>query len=204
MDLTYFYDELNSSLIYKEDFLFKSKFELLVKLILSSRASGFSANKIGDRVVANFPNLSSLSKAHESDLQNLIHDIGFFKQKTQRLISASKFICKNYNSNIPEDYSSLIKIPGMGDKSSKKFLTLIKKNNFIMVDTHMTRVLNRIGFINQNQNNKLIEYIISNNIPEKNHTNFSNLFSFFGKSICKAKKPKCHLCSFKNFCNFIN
>ena len=205
MDISNLHENLNfifhDSL---DDLVYESDFELLVKLILSPRANENIVNKIGNLLVSKFPNIKDLYNANLTSIEKIVRPIGYYHQKSLRLKSASDLIISKFEGHIPKKYSDLIQIPGIGDKCAKKYLSLINKAHFIIIDAHLIRVLTRLDLISSDFSHTQIENFIKSNLKNTNYTDFSNLLNLFGKRLCKSRKPQCIKCPFKNFCNFIN
>lgn len=205
MNISNLHEDLNFIFHDSLDILaYDSDFELLVKLILSPRANEKKVNKIGNLLVSKFPNLKDLNNANLISIEKIIKPIGYYHQKSLRLKSASDLIISRFNGNIPKKYSDLIQIPGIGDKCAKKYLSLINKSHYVIIDSHLIRVLTRLNLISPNFSHIQIENFIKSNLKNTNYTDFSNLLNLFGKKLCKSRKPQCVKCPFKNFCNFIN
>ncbi|MDA9747772.1 hypothetical protein N9V18_01415 [bacterium] len=205
MDISNLHENLNfifhDSL---DELVYESDFELLVKLILSPRANENIVNKIGNLLVSKFPNIKDLYNANLTSIEKIVKPIGYYHQKSLRLKSASDLIISKFEGHIPKKYSDLIQIPGIGDKCAKKYLSLINKAHFIIIDAHLIRVLTRLDLISSDFSHTQIENFIKSNLKNTNYTDFSNLLNLFGKRLCKSRKPQCIKCPFKNFCNFIN
>ena len=205
MDISNLHENLNfifhDSL---DELVYESDFELLVKLILSPRANENIVNKIGNLLVSKFPNIKDLYNANLTSIEKIVRPIGYYHQKSLRLKSASDLIISKFEGHIPKKYSDLIQIPGIGDKCAKKYLSLINKAHYIIIDAHLIRVLTRLDLISSDFSHTQIENFIKSNLKNTNYTDFSNLLNLFGKRFCKSRKPQCIKCPFKNFCNFIN
>tara|TARA_A100001388_G_scaffold86131_1_gene62282 strand:+ start:68601 stop:69218 length:618 start_codon:yes stop_codon:yes gene_type:complete len=205
MDISNLHENLNfifhDSL---DELVYESDFELLVKLILSPRANENIVNKIGNLLVSKFPNIKDLYNANLTSIEKIVRPIGYYHQKSLRLKSASDLIISKFEGHIPKKYSDLIQIPGIGDKCAKKYLSLINKAHYIIIDAHLIRVLTRLDLISSDFSHTQIENFIKSNLKNSNYTDFSNLLNLFGKRLCKSRKPQCIKCPFKNFCNFIN
>ena len=205
MDISNLHENLNfifhDSL---DELVYESDFELLVKLILSPRANENIVNKIGNLLVSKFPNMKDLYNANLTSIEKIVRPIGYYHQKSLRLKNASDLIISKFEGHIPKKYSDLIQIPGIGDKCAKKYLSLINKAHYIIIDAHLIRVLTRLDLISSDFSHTQIENFIKSNLKNSNYTDFSNLLNLFGKRLCKSRKPQCIKCPFKNFCNFIN
>ena len=167
MDISNLHENLNfifhDSL---DELVYESDFELLVKLILSPRANENIVNKIGNLLVSKFPNIKDLYNANLTSIEKIVRPIGYYHQKSLRLKSASDLIISKFEGHIPKKYSDLIQIPGIGDKCAKKYLSLINKAHYIIIDAHLIRVLTRLDLISSDFSHTQIENFIKRNDPD--------------------------------------
>ncbi len=205
MDICNLHEDLN--VVFHDslhELSYSSDFELLIKLILSPRANENKVNQIGNLLISKFPNIYDLNNANFLSVKKIVKPIGYYHQKSLRLKNACDFIISQCRGKIPKKYNDLIQIPGIGDKCAKKYLSLINKDDYIIIDAHLIRVLTRLELISPNSSYVQIENFIKSNLKNSNYTDFSNLLNLFGKKLCKSRKPECTKCPFKNFCNFFN
>lgn len=69
------------------------------------------------------------------------------------------------------------------------------------VDTHIHRVLNRLGIINTKtplETDRVLEEILPENIKKKIH----HPLVLFGRYHCMARKPKCETCQLRMECKY--
>ena len=69
----------------------------------------------------------------------------------------------------------------------------------IVVDTHVTRVSNKLG-LTKEQDAKKIEKDLMSVLPKKYWRNFSGACVLHGRYICIARRPKCPECILKDIC----
>ncbi|MBA4728937.1 MAG: hypothetical protein CBC86_0002275 [Deltaproteobacteria bacterium TMED126] len=189
---------------YTEGFNYSTDYELIIKLILSPRASEHKVEFLGNLIVSSYKDYKSLAMAPLDDIENIIRPVGFFNQKAIRLKRAAFYISSTLDNKIPNTTYELMKIPGIGVKSARKYLSLRSNTEEIIIDTHFKRVLKRLNFISSNSKNSEIENWFKGLISKNIHSRSSNLISYFGKKICLNNKPKCDLCQYKRFCNFFS
>ena len=189
---------------YTEGFSYSSDYELIIKLILSSCALEHKVEFLGNLIVSSYKDYRSLAMAPLDDIEEIIRPVGFFNQKAIRLKKAAFYISNTLENKIPNTTYELMKIPGIGVKSARKYLSLRSNADEIIIDTHFKRVLKRLNFISSNSKNSEIENWFKGLISKNIHSRSSNLISYFGKKICLNNKPKCDLCQYKRFCNFFS
>ena len=69
------------------------------------------------------------------------------------------------------------------------------------VDTHIHRILNRVGVVETNTANETFE-VSERIIPGEYKISFHTNLIRFGRNICKAINPKCYDCVINDLCSF--
>lgn len=179
---------------------FGNPFELLVATILSAQCTDIRVNKITPELFLRFPDPLSFSKATIYDIEDLIRSGGFYHQKAKSIMETSKNICSNFNGNVPENLKELTGLPGIGRKTANVLLsTAFNKNEGVVVDTHVKRISNRLGFSSQKQPEK-IEKDLMEILPKDSWGIYSHLLIEHGRKICEARKPDCLNCFLNDIC----
>jgi endonuclease-3 len=73
-------------------------------------------------------------------------------------------------------------------------------NEGITVDTHVTRLANRLGLTKHASDAVKIEQDLLPIVPRERWTIFSHLLIYHGRKICKAQKPQCDQCPLLQHC----
>ncbi|MGB2110821.1 MAG: endonuclease III domain-containing protein [Patescibacteria group bacterium] len=81
-------------------------------------------------------------------IKEFINSISFFNNKAANIKKTSQILVEQYDSKIPKTIEQLTTLPGVGIKTAKVFLAVIEDAPYIGVDTHVHRVLNRLGLVN--------------------------------------------------------
>ncbi|XBC44476.1 MAG: endonuclease III [Buchnera aphidicola (Schlechtendalia peitan)] len=185
----------------KMELKFSSNFELLISVILSAQSTDRMVNKITKTLyqVANTP--LSIILLGLDGLKSYIKELGLFNKKSSNIIKTCNILLNKYEGKIPNNIIELRSLPGVGRKTANIILNYVFKKKTIAVDTHVFRVCNRIGFLNEKTviktERKLLEIV-----PEKFKLNFHNWFVLHGRYICRSKFPNCSICSISNLCTF--
>ena len=111
----------------------------------------------------------------------------------------SKILVSEFNSTIPNEMEKLLKLPGVGRKTANLILGELYEKPAIVVDTHLIRISNRLGLVNEKNPNK-IEVSLKKIIPKEESLKFCHRIIEFGREICRAKVPFCDKCQLKNLC----
>lgn len=178
-----------------------SIFQLLIAVVLSAQTTDKSVNVVTEELFNKYPNAFSLSNAKEEDIQNIIKRIGMYKTKSKNVSALSKTLVSKYKGQVPEDYDKLIQLPGVGRKTANVVLSVGFGHQRIAVDTHVFRVANRIGLVNEKDVLKT-ELALMQIIPEERWSKTHHSLIFHGRYCCNARKPKCEDCNISAFCKF--
>ena len=177
----------------------KTPFQLMVAVMLSAQCTDKQVNKVTPVLFSQYPTSEQLSKISLIELETIIKSTGFYHNKAKNILESTKIICEKYYGNPPEDIETLITLPGIGRKTANVIVAQAFNKPGFAVDTHVIRLLNRIGIVNQ-KNPVKIEFAVRKIMPLKLLDNFSLLLITHGRSCCTARKPDCSNCAINKLC----
>ncbi|MHB1278997.1 MAG: endonuclease III domain-containing protein [Bacteroidia bacterium] len=184
----------------KHPLAYRTRFELLVMVILSARDSDKHINEIAPKLFAVYPDMKALSKASEEDLLRHLSGIVNFGNKAQWLMKLAQMVLTD--ENIPTTLEGLTRLPGIGRKSANVILRESRlKAEGIIVDLHVLRVAPRLG-IATGTNPEKIEKQLMARIPKKDWGEIGMAISFLGREICRPTSPKCGECVMNESCEY--
>ncbi len=179
-------------------------FQLLIATILSAQSTDVTVNKVAPILFTKYPTPRALAAAKAADVEKIIHQTGFFRQKTRSVIGASQGIVERFGGKVPDDLESLITLPGVARKTANVVLgTAFGKNEGVVVDTHIGRLATRLGLTWTARNPKdavRIEQDLMQIVPRDQWTFFGHSLIWHGRRICSARKPKCPECTLAKWC----
>ena len=179
---------------------FKTPFELLIATILSAQCTDERVNKVIPNLFARFNDPGEFASADIEEIEELIRSTGFFHQKAKSIKRTSELITNKFTGKVPEKMEDLIKLSGVGRKTANVILgTAFNKNYGVVVDTHVKRISNKLGFTKQNDPVK-IEKDLMKIIVQEDWTIYSHLIIEHGRKICKARKQDCENCFLNDVC----
>ena len=151
----------------------------------------------------NFPTLKSLSLSNETKVLKLWEGLGYYR-RARNLLSTSKILVNEHNSELPKNLLEIKKLPGVGDYTANALLAFIHDHPTIAIDGNVKRVFSRILHKIQNKIDfkRLIETNKKNLFKIKRNSDFVEALMEFGALICKPKEPKCLNCTIKNICKY--
>ena len=176
----------------------KNDYELLIAIILSAQCTDKRVNIITPALFKKYPDINTLACANFDDIREIIKSCSFFNNKAKNIIKMAKIVRDKFNSKIPHSHKELIKLPGVGNKTANVFLIELNGENRMAVDTHVFRVVHRLGITDA----KTVE-ATEKDLIQAFKTDLNELhqgFVLFGRYICTAKNPKCEKCFVSDFC----
>ncbi len=187
--------------LFPRDGFSKDPFKILISTILSQRTRDENTELATARLFKKFPDLASLATARPEDLYDLIRPSGMYKQKALRIIQVVQKLLHEYDARVPDDLEELLKLPGVGRKTANIVLYHAFGKDALAVDTHVHRISNRLGFVKTSRPEQTEERL-SKLIPKELWGPLNGSMVEFGKTICQPRRPKCHLCHFKEECKY--
>jgi endonuclease-3 len=179
---------------------FTNAFELLCATILSAQCTDKRVNMVTPALFARYPDAAALAAARPEDLEDLIRSTGFFRSKAKSLIGMAQGLVERHGGQVPADMASLVVLPGVGRKTANVILgNAFGRNDGIVVDTHVTRLSNRLGLTTESDAVK-IEQALLPLFPTERWTMLSHLLIDHGRQVCDARKPRCGDCLLADMC----
>lgn len=174
-------------------------FQLLVSVVLSAQTTDKSVNLVTKELFEAYPDAHALAAARQEDVIEIIRRIGMYKTKSKNILALAKMLEEQYGGKVPEDYDSLVSLPGVGRKTANVVLSVGFGHQRIAVDTHVFRVSNRIGLVQEKDVLKT-ELALMETLPEHRWSRSHHSLIFHGRNCCHARKPDCENCVIGYIC----
>ena len=178
-----------------------SPFQLLAAVMLSAQCRDERVNQVTKELFALAPDAPSMAALDVDKIASVIKPCGLFASKARNLKSTASMIVERFNGQVPQTMEELILLPGIGRKSANVVLGNAFDIPGFPVDTHVNRVLNRLGAVCTDVPEK-IETVVTASVAPGLWTNFSHLLIFHGRAVCHARKPECSQCPVADLCAF--
>jgi endonuclease-3 len=177
-----------------------SAYELLVATILSARCTDKVVNTVTPELFRRFPTPARLAKAQQAEVEQIVHPCGTFRNKAKNLRGAAKHLLEEHGGIVPDRMEELIELPGVARKTANVVLgTAYGIAAGIVVDTHVHRIANRLGFVRQDTPEKT-ERALLERIPKRRWIKFSHQLIHHGRERCISRKPRCDDCAMAQDC----
>jgi endonuclease-3 len=174
-------------------------YELLVAVTLSAQTTDVSVNKVTPALFTAYPDVFAMAEADPADVAEIIRTIGLYKTKSQRIVEQAQALVEQYGGQVPDDQKKLQALPGVGQKTANVVMAEAFGHQRIAVDTHVFRVSNRIGLVNEKDVLKT-ELELMEILPEDRWLAAHHGLIFHGRRCCDARKPKCEDCPINHLC----
>ena len=179
---------------------FTNAYELLAATILSAQCTDKRVNMVTPALFARYPDAEALSAAKQEDVEGIIRSTGFFRSKAKSLVGMATGLVARHGGIVPAAMDALVTLPGVGRKTANVILgNAFGRNDGIVVDTHVTRVSNRLGLTSESDAVK-IERDLMPLFPQERWTMLSHLFIEHGRQVCVARAPRCAACVLADVC----
>lgn len=174
--------------------------ELLVATILSAQCTDERVNKVTPALFARYPSAQAFAEADRTELEEMIHSTGFYRNKAKNVQEACRRIVVEYNGEVPDAMAALLTLPGVARKTANVVLgNVYGIADGVVVDTHVKRLAERLGLTTHTDPDK-IERDLMQLAPQAEWVELANLLIFHGRRVCDARKPRCADCTLCDLC----
>jgi len=183
------------------ELIFSNPIELVVATVLSAQATDQKVNEVTRSLFTKYRTWKDYLNVPVGELEEDIRQTGFYRNKAKAIKNIALEIEERFKGQVPRDVDTFVTVKGIGRKSANLIVGLAFGKPAIIVDTHVIRLAQRIGFT-KNKNPDKIELDIKKIVPENLWTDFSLLLTLHGRYLCKAKKPECEKCLIRESCDY--
>jgi endonuclease-3 len=174
--------------------------QLLVATILSAQCTDERVNLVTPALFAHYRTAADYANAPDGELEDYIKSTGFFRNKAKSIRACCRAIADNHAGQVPQTMAELTQLAGIGRKTASVVLGVaFGKAEGVVVDTHVTRLSQRLGLTRQKTAEK-IEHELMDAIPHEDWIDFSHLIIWHGRRRCSARKPDCTQCELADLC----
>lgn len=183
---------------------FHNPFELLIATVLSAQTTDKRVNMLTPELFASYGTPQLLAQANPSDVERIIHSLGFFRVKSRNIIMLAQQILTQFHGEVPHTMEELTSLPGVGRKTANVVLGNAFDIPGFPVDTHVIRVTARLhwrdDWMKPHASAETIEKEITACFPPKTWTDLSHRLILFGRTVCHARNPECATCILRESC----
>lgn len=179
---------------------YSNPLELLVATILSAQCTDERVNIVTADLFSKYQKAEDYMNAPQSELERDIHSTGFYRNKAKAIQGACRVIVERHGGRVPDSLEELIALPGVARKTANVVLgNAFGKATGIVVDTHVSRLSERLGLSSHKQPEK-IERDLMALAPREEWVDLAHLLIWHGRRVCFARKPNCPGCVIRHLC----
>jgi len=179
---------------------FSNPLELLVATILSAQCTDKRVNLVTAELFKKYRSAKDFAEAPLAEIEKAVKSTGFFRNKAKNIKACCAALVEKFGGEVPRTMAELHALAGVGRKTANVVLgNAFGINIGLVVDTHVTRLANRLGLVNGTDAVKL-EQELMKLVPLADWALFSHWLIWHGRRRCAARKPDCANCEIQNFC----
>ena len=178
---------------------YSSPHELLIATILSAQCTDHRVNQVTKTIFRKYQSQKEFAYADINELAKEIYSCGYHNQKAKSIQGSGLEIVEEYNGIVPDNMEDLVKLPGVGRKTANCVLSEIYGIPSMVIDTHMVRIMNLLGFTHS-KDAKKIEIEIMEIFDKNDWIKLTHMIIDHGRAVCIARRPQCSMCSISNYC----
>ena len=156
-----------------------------------------------ERFIERFPDVQQLAVAPLQDVLKVWEGLGYYA-RARNLHKAAQLIIKELDGEIPSDYATFRKLPGVGDYSAAAVQSIAFNTPHAAVDGNIKRVLARLYLmeapINETSSAKSFQQKADDLLDQKEPGLFNQAMMDLGATICRPQSPTCLICPVNLFC----
>lgn len=183
--------------------------DLLIATILSQNTNDNNSYKAYQNLKEQYKSWDELINEKRVTIESVIRVAGLAKQKSEAIknllveLNKKGSLSLNYIKRL-DNYTAVEKLTefkGIGIKTASCVLLFALDRNVCPVDTHVHRIVNRIGIASEKTADKTF-YTLNENFPAGTAHQFHTNLIRLGREICKPTNPSCGICPLVKLCRY--
>ena len=185
----------------KTQLLHRNPYELLISTILSAQCTDRQVNAVTPALFKAYSTPEALARASIGKIETLIRSTGFFHNKAKNIKACAGTLVERFGGIVPDRLEALVTLPGVGRKTANVVRSAAFGQAAVVVDTHVKRISMRLG-LTLHEDPVKIEFDLMEKVPEKEWNDLGLRMIYFGRQICRARKPDCGICPLYDLCDY--
>lgn len=180
---------------------YETHFQLLCAVILSAQTTDKQVNRITPPFFARVREAQDVISINLEEIEEYLKYVNFFRNKSRYIKETGTILATQYGWVLPNDIRLIQTLPGIGIKTAKVVLSVLYDMPYVWVDTHIHRVMNRLGVVKTKtpeQTDKKLDEVFDTDTKRVIH----HPIVLFGRYHCIARKPKCESCKLQHECKY--
>ena len=183
--------------------------DALMRTILSQNTNDENRDRAFERMRARFPVWSDVMAADTAALKDAIRVAGLANTKAPNMQAFLCWLARERGSlnldflrDLPNRtaVTMLTEHRGIGIKTAYIVLAFAFDRDLCAVDTHVYRVLRRVGIVSARCGREKAHTELAPLVPKGQARPFHMNMVDFGKTVCTARNPSCDVCPVSHLC----
>ena len=180
---------------------YETAFQFLVAVILSAQTTDKQVNKTTPPLFARVREARDMATLSLEEVEKMVSTVNFYKNKAKFIWKSGEKLVRDFGGIIPNDLEIIQTLPGVGIKTAKVVLAVLYDAPYVGVDTHVHRVMNRIGIV-RTKTPEETDKVIEKKLTYEQKLTAHHPLVLFGRYHCIARKPKCESCPIREMCDY--
>ena len=181
----------------------ENPWQLLIATILSAQCTDDRVNIVTESLFKKYTSIKDFAEADLIELENDIRPTGFYHNKAKNIKLCCQQLLSQFGGEVPSDIEDLTSLAGVGRKTANVVRGHIYNIPSVVVDTHVKRISNLIGFT-KSQDPVKIEFDLMKILPKEHWIRYNTQVIAHGRKVCIARRPKCNECFLIDYCKGSN
>ncbi len=204
-DINYIYEKLSSrypnySNKKPKAKIYSKAYTSLIGVMLSAQSQDKRTAIACNQLFALATTPEEMIKLSQDEIIEAIRPAGLHNAKSKNILATSKMLLEKFNGKVPQTQKELMTLPGVGRKSSDIVMRFVFGEPHIAVDTHVFRMLWRLGWADSLDEGKA-SITVNNTTPGKYKYGAHMWLITHAKKVCKSRSPDCDPCVISAACD---
>lgn len=174
-------------------------FKVLISCIISLRTKDEVTSEASRRLFSIADSPWKMALLETDEIERAIYPAGFYRTKARNIKRISHKLLEDNNGIVPDSLEELLKLPGVGRKTANLVMTLGYGKHGICVDTHVHRIMNRLGYVST-KTPEQTEFVLREKLPTQYWLEINDLLVTYGQNLCTPVSPFCSRCRLYPYC----
>lgn len=172
----------------------------LIGVMLSAQSQDARTATACNQLFALAKTPEQMLKLSQEQVIEAIRPAGLFNAKSKNILATSQMLLDQFNGIVPDNHKDLMRLPGVGKKSADIITRFVFGKPFIAVDTHVFRLLWRLGWTDTLDEGKS-SVIVNDSTPDRYKKAAHMQLIVHAKLVCKSRLPQCGSCVLETVCD---
>jgi endonuclease-3 len=178
---------------------FASPLQLLVAATLAAQTLDERVNAVTPALFEKYPTAADLAAADPPEMEQILVPVGYYRKKTASVIKLAATLVERHEGEVPATLDDLVALPSVGRKTANMVLGNAFATPAISVDTHVSRVAHRLGWVDE-KDVLAAEAAIQARFERKDWVTVNLLLILHGRRTCHSQRPACGACPLAGEC----